>query len=287
MCGRFRQAFSRTEVNDLAKELQSAWHKTNGQPLAEQQHDENIAWQEERTVYTSSHNVSPGQSCAIIALDTHGVSATITVLTAIWGLVTHSNGPPFDHWAMFNARSETLGELKSFAPLFRGNRRCIVPIQGFYEWKDEPGSKKKQPFYAFINQETEGGQEGSCMLVAGLYDEVPLSSSLSVVTTTLVTASANKSIVKLHDRMPLILPDYLSAVEWLLGGSESHKGIERVLWASVQRLYSPDFPLLLYHPVTMAMTAASYDKDDASLDIRKRKGSITSFFSLAKKLKGP
>ena len=47
---------------------------------------------------------------------------------------------------MINARAETLADKNAYKHAFR-KRRCIVPADGFYEWKAVPGQKRKQPFY--------------------------------------------------------------------------------------------------------------------------------------------
>lgn len=123
-----------------------------------------------------------------------------------WGLV------PF--WAkdisvgnrMINARAETVATKPAFRKALE-RRRCIVPADGFYEWKAEPGSKKKQPY--FIHR-----PDGEPFAFAGLWEVwkgpkdraegEPAGEPLH--TCTIITTEANEAMSELHDRMPVILP---------------------------------------------------------------------------------
>jgi putative SOS response-associated peptidase YedK len=63
-----------------------------------------------------------------------------------WGLVPFWAKDPKVGGRMINARAETLAEKNSYKRPF-ARRRCIVPADGFYEWKKIEGQKKKQPMY--------------------------------------------------------------------------------------------------------------------------------------------
>jgi putative SOS response-associated peptidase YedK len=62
---------------------------------------------------------------------------------------------------MFNARSETVGSKGVFKRLLP-RQRCVVLLNGFYEWKQEAGGKK-QPYYISFGQD-------QVLRMAGLYD---------------------------------------------------------------------------------------------------------------------
>ncbi len=113
-----------------------------------------------------------------------------------WGLV------PF--WAkdekigskMINARIETLLEKPAFNKLVQ-TQRCIVPLDGFYEWKLYP-DKHKEPYRITVHN-------GEIFSVAGLWSIWMASNGEEVKTFTLITSSPNKLMEQIHDRMPAIL----------------------------------------------------------------------------------
>ena len=115
-----------------------------------------------------------------------------------WGLI------PFwakDHkigYKMINARKETLREKASFKkPLEK--RRCIVPFDGYYEWKKT--NNGKQP-YRIVATNTD------VFSVAGLWEKWKNDENEEIFTFTLITQPASKSIEHIHDRMPALLaPD--------------------------------------------------------------------------------
>lgn len=71
--------------------------------------------------------------------------------------------PPCCLWLLlqFNARSESVAEKPVFSRLLK-RQRCVVLLEGFYEWKTDAGGKK-QPYYCSFG-------EGNLMKMAGLYD---------------------------------------------------------------------------------------------------------------------
>lgn len=101
---------------------------------------------------------------------------------------------------MINARMETLHEKPAFNRLL-ASKRCIVPFDGFYEWK-KMGSKRRQPFYITVD-------ERRIFCVAGLWDVWNSGNELSLHTFTLITTPPNDFMIPIHDRMPaILLPEY-------------------------------------------------------------------------------
>ena len=166
-----------------------------------------------------------------------------------WGLV------PF--WAkdisvgsrMINARAETVGEKPAYRKALE-RRRCIVPADGFYEWKKEPGSKKKQPY--FIHR-----PDGEPFAFAGLWEvwkgpkdrdrsgdegsgELPPPEPLR--TCTIITTSANEKMSELHDRMPVILPRS-AWDEWLSPEVDDTELLGRLLVPAPSEI-------IAFHPVS-------------------------------------
>lgn len=112
-----------------------------------------------------------------------------------WGLI------PF--WAkdsniaskLINARAETLETKDSFKGSLR-QRRCLIPLDGFYEW--EKINKIKKPF-RFVKNDKK------IFSVAGLWDTWTSPDKQIIETFTIITVPANKTVKKIHTRMPAIL----------------------------------------------------------------------------------
>lgn len=95
-----------------------------------------------------------------------------------------------------NARSESIFEKTTFRDSFK-SRRCVIPVNGFYEWKVE--DKKKTPF--FISD-----IESNYLALAGIWDEwFDIELNMKIVTVALITCNANEKLGKIHHRMPIVL----------------------------------------------------------------------------------
>lgn len=125
-----------------------------------------------------------------------------------WGLVPHWAKDVSIGNRMINTRSETAPEKPAFRTAL-ARRRCLMPADGWYEWKRD--GKLKQPFFMTT-------QDGASLAMAGIWstwrpkdadpDEPPL------VTCSVLTTAAAGQLVDIHDRMPLILPRSALA-QWL------------------------------------------------------------------------
>jgi putative SOS response-associated peptidase YedK len=119
-----------------------------------------------------------------------------------WGLVPHWATDLKGGSRMFNARAETLTTSPAFRAAFQ-RRRCLVPVDSFYEWKRE--GTVRQP-YRVVRE------DGRPLALAGLWAgwRDPTSdpeSPIVVRTFTIVTTTPNGALADLHDRMPVIVPD--------------------------------------------------------------------------------
>jgi len=95
-----------------------------------------------------------------------------------------------------NARSESIFEKMTFRDSFK-YRRCIIPINGFYEWEVE--DKEKTPFFVSDIQ-------SDYMALAGVWDEwFDIELNMKIVTVALITCDANDKLEKIHHRMPIVL----------------------------------------------------------------------------------
>jgi putative SOS response-associated peptidase YedK len=139
-----------------------------------------------------------------------------------WGFVPFWAKDPSVGNRMINARAEGLADSNAFRRAFE-RRRCIVPADGFYEWRKVPGKRKKQPVY--IRR-----KDGEPLALAGLWevwtakgdDATPLYSC------SIVTGDPNDLVAPIHDRMPVILPPS-AWDEWLARGNADVAALQRLL----------------------------------------------------------
>jgi putative SOS response-associated peptidase YedK len=108
----------------------------------------------------------------------------------------------------FNARSDSVDNKQSFSSSFK-NRRCIIPVKGFFEWQHS--GKEKTPWYIYSS-------ENEIITLAGLYDEwIESSSGNKLITFSIVTTDANELMAEIHNsgkRMPALL-ETGSEEKWL------------------------------------------------------------------------
>ena len=136
-----------------------------------------------------------------------------------WGLIpAWAKDANIGH-KLINARAETAASKPSFRAAFQA-RRCVIPVDGFYEWKREGSTK--QPYFI-------GMSGGGIFTFAGLWEAwvVPEGAKLTgnlteqqpgdqLKTCTILTTQANEYLSSIHGRMPVIL-DLTDVDVWLTG----------------------------------------------------------------------
>jgi putative SOS response-associated peptidase YedK len=175
------------------------------------------------------YNVAPTDEVYAVAKSSTGPTRLGTFR---WGLV------PF--WAkdasvgsrMINARAESVLEKPAFRrPLER--YRCIIPVDGFYEWQVVPDRKKKQPWY--IRRD-----DGDVLAFAGLWSSwrpTKGSDDGRIVSCSIVTTEANDAVRPVHDRMPVVLPPSAWA-EWLDPANDDVESLHSLLVPAPPELFS-------------------------------------------------
>jgi putative SOS response-associated peptidase YedK len=177
----------------------------------------------------ANHNVAPTNDIYAV-LGTPDGPPRLSVVH--WGLVPSWAKDVKVGQRMINARAETLAEKPAFKPLF-ASRRCIVPMDGFYEWRpgspDGPRTKAGKPakLPVYVRR-----HDGAPLAVAGLWaawrdpdadPDAPWLHSATVITT-----SANGTMRPIHDRMPVILPAE-TWEEWLDPANRDREHLQRLL----------------------------------------------------------
>jgi len=138
---------------------------------------------------TPRYNIAPTQVVPGVIQTVSGRELTFFQ----WGLVPSWAKDPSIGSKMINARAETLAERPSFRTAFK-RRRCLIPADGFYEWKGVKGAK--QPYYITTNDHP--------FAFAGLWEHWEGADG-DLQTCTIITTSANELMSQIHDRMPVIL----------------------------------------------------------------------------------
>jgi putative SOS response-associated peptidase YedK len=148
-------------------------------------------------------NVAPTDEAAVIVQH----AERRAVVRYRWGLIPHWADDARIAGRTFNARAETIAVTPAFRGAFR-RRRCLVPVDSFYEWKRQDGVR--QPYRILRG-------DGRPLVLAGLWAgrRDPLDGAVRR-TFTILTTRANEAIAELHDRMPVILPQAAWAT-WLDG----------------------------------------------------------------------
>lgn len=139
------------------------------------------------------YNIAPTQEVLTIT----GSQNDAELGLMVWGLIPSWSQEPV---GFINARAETLESKSSFRESFE-KRRCLVPADGFYEWRRD--GKSKQPFYFQLDHETP-------FAFAAIWDEwrdfKADVGSPSIMSCAIITTRPNEILATIHDRMPVILP---------------------------------------------------------------------------------
>ncbi|HZX56337.1 MAG TPA: SOS response-associated peptidase [Ilumatobacteraceae bacterium] len=188
-------------------------------------------------VIEPNYNVAPSQDVFVV-VESGGVRRLDRFR---WGLVPFWAKDPTTGYKMINARAESVTDKNAYKRAFQ-KRRCIIPADGFFEWKKIPGQKAKQPY--FIRR-----ADGEPMAFAGLWEvwrpkDAPEDSE-PLRTCTIITGEPNEKVADIHDRMPVMLPPSTWA-EWLDRDNADVETLGKFLVPAPASLYA-------LHPVTRAV----------------------------------
>lgn len=144
--------------------------------------------------FPERYNIAPNQPLSVVTQNAHGDN--VRALEGYrWGLVPSWAKDDSIGSKMINARLETLTEKPSFKTALQ-RRRCLIPADGFYEWKTE--GKAKQPMHVRF-------RDGRLFAFAGLWDEWNGPGDSPLRTCTIITGPPNDLLSTLHHRMAIIL----------------------------------------------------------------------------------
>lgn len=188
MCGRFVRSFT---IEELIEEINEVIPAVSVVSRGDAVH------------FDANFNVAPTTLIPVVRF----TESKFVVDVMQWGFQASKSSSPTNPTMpplVINARSETVAEKPMFRGLVSGHR-CIVPMDGFYEWKRDDVARGKIPFYV-------SRDDNHRMWVAGLWrGQLPGDSLDESAQVALLTADANDDIAYIHDRTPcqLTLEDAL------------------------------------------------------------------------------
>lgn len=142
--------------------------------------------------FPARYNISPGTDIPVIRQSPEGKRVLHQLR---WGLVPHWAKDRAIGARLNNARGETVADKPSFRDAFK-RRRCLVPADGFYEWKTE--GRSKHPYYFSM-------RAGEAFALGAIWESWRAPDGDIIRTCCLITTGANEIMVPVHDRMPVIV----------------------------------------------------------------------------------
>jgi putative SOS response-associated peptidase YedK len=188
------------------------------------------------------YNIAPGQDIATVTHNRETAGREVRPLR--WGLVPFWTKEGSIGNRLINARAETLATKPAFRKPFR-ERRCLVPADGFYEWERQ--GRRKQPWHIRL-------RDARPFAFAGLWDRWQPAKGAPVETVTIVTTAPNALVGRIHDRMPVILPN----TEYGLWLDPAVQDVERL--QALLRPYPED--QMLAYPVSTHVNNPANDFPD-------------------------
>jgi putative SOS response-associated peptidase YedK len=166
--------------------------------------------------WSPRYNIAPTQT--VIAVRQTDDGRELALLR--WGLIPSWAKDAKIGNSLINARADGVATKPSFRHAFK-KKRCLIPVDGFYEWQAVPGQKAKQPFHI-------GLCDSPVFAFAGLWESWTDPVGKTVETSTIITTDANEAMQKVHNRMPVIL-DPADYDEWLDRGQQDVERLQKLL----------------------------------------------------------
>jgi putative SOS response-associated peptidase YedK len=146
----------------------------------------------EQPNFPPRYNVAPTQPIPVVRI----VEGRRQFALVRWGLIPPWVKDPRKFTLLVNARAESVNDKPAFRNPMR-RRRCLVPADGFYDWKVEGGHKR--PYCV-------RPKNGEPIAFAGLWETWTGPNGEELETATIITTNASRDLAALHERMPVIVP---------------------------------------------------------------------------------
>jgi len=170
MCGRYTLRTSPHELREIFATLNS------------------IEW-------SPRFNIAPTQTVVAVREQEEGKGRELVRMK--WGLIPSWAKDAKIGNSLINARADTVATKPSFRSAFK-RKRCLIAVDGFYEWQAVPGQKVKQPYHITVKGE-------KAFAFAGLWEFWKDPEGNPVESCAIITTDANEAMARVHNRMPVIL----------------------------------------------------------------------------------
>ncbi len=192
MCGRFAVT---TDPALLAEKIQALDESTGGADKGDSPAPNyNVAPTTTVSTVVKRHTDPDDESTRRVRLMRWG-------LVPVWAKTTEGGGPDTKGPLLINARSDRVTTSPAFRTSVKG-KRCLVPMDGWYEWRGQKGAKT--PFYMYAG-------DGEPLFMAGLWStwrpkDAPKETA-PLLSCTIITTDAAGPLADIHDRMPLTISE--------------------------------------------------------------------------------
>lgn len=191
------------------------------------------------------YNIAPSRSVAAVVPNPRSPGRLLQMFR--WGLVPTWRQPADGGPGSINARCETVRDKPTFREAYV-HRRCLIPVNGFYEWQKRPGGA--QPWLM-------RRPDHDVFALAGLWE--PPTGGATDGTCTILTTRANRTMRPIHHRMPVILP----AGDWRLWLELPPERLDDL----TRMLHPAPTDLLLIHPVDRRVNEPSWDEPECLTEV--------------------
>lgn len=184
------------------------------------------------------YNIAPTQPVPVVRENPAGKREVVLLR---WGLVPGWSQGPDNRYSMINARAETVASKPAYRNALR-YRRCLIPADGFYEWR--AASDGKQPYVLRAADRVP-------LALAGLWEHWQDDQGNELESCAIIVRAANRQMSPVHDRMPLVIAP--SAFDlWLDVHAQKSQPIETLMAAQ----QPPDLEIF---PVSRAVNSPRND----------------------------
>lgn len=197
--------------------------------------------------WTPRYNIAPTQSVPVVRKNPVTNKRKLSLVR--WGLVPSWSTDTSRAASMINARAETADTKPAFRDALK-SRRCLIPADGFYEWKKQ--GKEKQPYCFEIG-------EGDLFAFAGIWESWIDPAAGTLETCSILTTVPNELTAAIHDRMPAILEPRFYDV-WLNPEMNDAR-------AALEVVMPFDAARMRLYPVSSRVSHASNDDPECSAQI--------------------
>ncbi|CAB3233523.1 unnamed protein product [Arctia plantaginis] len=253
--------------------------------------------------YTPSCNIAPTDVTPVLISSTrfkNAAESTRVIKPMMWGIIPpwHKGDYKTHNLSTNNCRLENIKESKLYSPILRNGGRCIIVVEGFYEWQTTNKlTKNKQPYYVYSPQdvnvkvdepdtwqatfdEKQGWKGINLLHMAGLYN-VWQNEETIIYSYSVITMESNNILSWLHHRMPAILNTDEQIEAWL---DVDNVGPDMAL------LWLKPVKVLSWHPVSTSVNNSKNKSDYCNKRVIEEKNkskqkTLNSWFTKVEKRK--